>query len=108
MATTITPQTHPDHPLVGRYFKSWAGPTLSGNAIYYCDSFDPAFDFLMTPITRELDGCALTPVSPRAIDRTFHTVHEDADRMHCLWGRLTAPEENAIRAHQAKLLWLAN
>jgi hypothetical protein len=97
-----TPATHPDHPVVGHYFKAWAGSSLEGNAIYFCDSYDPRVDFWMTPINRPDDGIKRRPVSPRAIDATFHTIHEDLDRMWCRWGPLDQAEIDAIRAHQAR------
>lgn len=108
MADSIkTPATHPNHPVVGHYFKAWAGMSIQGNAIYYCDSYDPAVDFWMTPINRLDEGVKRTCVSPRAIDRTYHLVHDDMGRMFCTWGRLADEEADAIRAHQAREIELS-
>lgn len=62
-----TPQTHPDHPVVGRFFKSWSQPN-----VYYCDSYDPAIGFWMTNVA---DASDRRNVSERAIGRTFHELH---------------------------------
>jgi hypothetical protein len=59
-----TPQTDPDHPVVGHYFKGTYGLT------YYCESYDPSIGYQMNAT----DGSRRTNVSERAIGRTFHDV----------------------------------
>ena len=69
--TIYTAQSHPDHSVIGHYFKVWDG------GLAYCDSWDPRIGYWMTWISPD-DG---TPtgvrrnVSERAIDRTFHTIY---------------------------------
>jgi hypothetical protein len=58
-----TPETHPDDPVVGKYFKAYDGRK------YYCDSYDPSCGYWMTTQEGELRR---TCVSERAIGRTFH------------------------------------
>lgn len=95
-----TPETDPNHMVIGHYFKTSAG-SAKGTAIYFCDSYDPAVDFWMTPVTRTKE-VQRTNVSPRAIDRTFHTVYEDRGNVFCTWGPLIAEEIDAIRRHQTE------
>ena len=59
-----TPQTDPDHDVIGRLWSSWSG-------IYYCDSYDPRIGFWMTNIMNPTDR---RNVSERAPHRTFHAV----------------------------------
>lgn len=58
-----TPQTHPDHDVVGQYFVGWT------SEVYLCDSYDTSMGFWMTNI---LDPKDRRNVSERAIGRTFH------------------------------------
>lgn len=61
-----TPLTHPDHPVVGRFFKFWP-------RVYFCDSYDPAIGYWMTNVADPSDR---RNVSERAIGRTFHEIDE--------------------------------
>lgn len=73
-----TPFTDPDHPTVGRIFKSYS---INHNkpALYYCDSYDPNRGFWMTNVEDETDR---RNVSERAIGRTYHRVYSaKADEM---------------------------
>jgi hypothetical protein len=73
--TIITPETHPQHPVVGRDF---VGGATTGR--YHCDSYDPQMGFWLTPRQpANLDGAPLERinVSERAIGRTFHEVWVD-------------------------------
>lgn len=60
-----TPQTHPDHPTVGKYFRGY------DQIVYFCDSYDSDIGFWMTPIA---EG-ERKNVSERAIGRTFHQIY---------------------------------
>lgn len=62
-----TPATHPDHPTVGRKFKSW------DSKVYFCDSYDPAIGFWMT---EEGNPDNRRNVSERAIGRTYHRIYD--------------------------------
>ena len=64
-----TPETHPDHPVVGHDFSgtNWTDKKTSDN--YYCDSYDPRIGYWMTGIEIPEDR---RNVSERAINRTFH------------------------------------
>lgn len=67
----ITPETHPDHPVVGKRFR---GYDLKNDrpAIFFCDSHDSTGYNMVTvdePFYR-------TNVSEYAIGRTFHLVRE--------------------------------
>lgn len=65
-----TPESHPDHPVVGRTFKCpFYGKT------YFCDSWDSGCGFWMTNVDDPVDR---TCVSERAIGRTFHEVTKRA------------------------------
>lgn len=72
----MMPSDHPDHDTIGRYFISGVG------GIYWCDSYDPAIGFWMTP-ARDGDTTwsdlptKRTNVSERAIGRTFHRIYRD-------------------------------
>jgi hypothetical protein len=64
--TTIkTPESHPDHPVVGKVWRGWDGIE------YFCDSYDPRIGFWMTDVN---DPANRKNVSERAIHRTFHPV----------------------------------
>ena len=70
-----TPQTHPNHPVVGHNFGGTNNTTLK-TAIYYCDSYDPAQGFWMTNISDPSDR---KNVSERAIGRTYHKAEDRGD-----------------------------
>jgi hypothetical protein len=69
-----TPQSHPDHPVVGHRFKAWDGQ------VYRCDSHDPRVGYWMTredcPPEHFADeaGKWRRNVSERAIGRTYHEI----------------------------------
>lgn len=90
-----TPETHPDHETVGRFFVGLGG------LVYYCDSYDPHCGFWMTNIHDVQDR---RNVSERAIGRTYHQVYsfEDGKRR-----RLGIDEETADRVvAQVRPLWV--
>lgn len=62
----VTPETHPDHEIVGKKFKRYDGQ------VFYCDSYDPRIGFWMTP---EGDG-ERRNVSERAIGTNFRRVYD--------------------------------
>ena len=102
MVDLRTPQTDPDHRVIGNYLKGH-GAGLGPSEIYYCDSYDPNQGFWLTSLStadRRIN------VSERAIDRTMHTVYHNnpdkADSLYCNWGKLTAEEVEIIRNHQAQ------
>ena len=64
-----TRHTHPNHPVVGRFFIAW----IDGEQAYYCDSYDPSCGYWMTNIRDIQDR---HNVSERAPGRTFHEVYE--------------------------------
>lgn len=72
-----TPETHPDHHTVGRYF---CGP---GGTEFYCDSYDPRIGYWMTSrdcVGRDVETLTNEQrrnVSERAIGHTFHEVPQD-------------------------------
>jgi hypothetical protein len=70
--TLLTPENRPDHAIIGQIFKGHG-------FFYYCDSYDPAQGFWMTPLYDQYDAVLKRPVprtnvSERAIGRTFHDV----------------------------------
>lgn len=73
----LTPETHPDHHTVGRFFNAWDG------LLYYCDSYDPRIGYWMTALcvnpTNGVPPCNTPPrrtnVSERAIGGTFHEIY---------------------------------
>ena len=77
----LTPETHPDHDVIGRRFRFFGGE-------YICDSYATDCGFWMTPANPEQPypfDLSATPrkderrnVSERAIGRTYHRVWEDA------------------------------
>lgn len=67
-STIKTPQTHPQHPVVGHYFGANRVDHREA-CIYYCDSYDPAQGYWMTNVHEPSDR---RNVSERAIGRTFH------------------------------------
>ena len=77
-----TPETHPDHPVVGHTFAAYC-PYDSKPAVYYCDSYDTKIGYWMRredcPEEHKQDesGKWRRNVSERAIDRTFHTIYID-------------------------------
>lgn len=92
----LTPETNPDHHTIGKYFKGHG-------CLYYCDSYDTAIGYWMTPVFGEkYAGENSTPertnVSERAINRTFHEIWDigtlDEPRYECRH-RLT-PEERVF------------
>lgn len=74
MSQIKTPETNPDHAVVGKTFRAFGGD------LYFCDSYDPAMGYWM----RHVDAPAENyndqhskwrrNVSERAIGRTFHRV----------------------------------
>lgn len=87
--TLITPETHPNHPVVGLCFKGWAGQ------VYFCDSFEFDLGFWMTrvdaPEDRRQDrsGEFRTNVSSRAIGATFHAIYKDGGGLWCQYGAVS-------------------
>jgi hypothetical protein len=71
-----TPETHPDHEVVGKRFRAWDTRGLE-SATYYCDSYDPRIGYWMT---NEADPTDRKNVSERAINRTFHFIYSDPER----------------------------
>lgn len=73
-----TPETHPDHPTIGRTFRAWDGQK------YFCDSWQENLGYWMTrvdaPTERRADLHSeyRRNVTERAIGRTFHLC--DIDR----------------------------
>lgn len=89
----LTPESHPDHDVVGRYFKGFG-------VIWYCDSYDTSMGFWMTPVFGEKHAFLdkkpeRTNVSERAIHRTIWTIHrydyDDKTTFHCQ--HVLEPEE---------------
>ena len=65
-----TPESHPDHWVVGHFFSG-----SSPNTFYYCDSYDKAWGFWMTNV---YDLSDRRNVSERAIGGTFHEIYPDS------------------------------
>lgn len=84
--TIKTPETHPNHQVVGRFFKASLLNEAGDNAVFYCDSYDSSIGYWMTQLS---DPENRRNVSERAIGATYHTIWDD---QFCLWGRLP-PEE---------------
>lgn len=82
----LTPQTHPNHEVIGQLFA--AHYPQGGAGIWYCDSFDPRQGFWMTLV----NGLHRTNVSDRAINGTFHRINFDQypDRLY-VWSRFGNP-----------------
>lgn len=79
-----TPESHPDHSIVGRY---WGGHSFKHDktAVYYCDSYDPSIGFWMTNIA---DSSDRKNISEMAINRTFWEADDDGDYFLIRkWGR---------------------
>ena len=72
-----TPETHPDHPVVGRDILAHDGHR------YFCDSYDPRIGFWMTRLDCPPENLVdqnsefRRNVSERAIGRTFYVIHVD-------------------------------
>lgn len=75
-----TPETHPDHPVVGRH---WGAHSIKTDrtAIYFCESYDPQAGFWMTNIHDKSDR---TCISERAPMRTWWPA-EDRDHYWYIW-----------------------
>lgn len=71
-----TPESHPDHEVVGKTFKAWDGH------LYVCDSWEENLGYWMTrtdaPPERRADQRSefRRNVSERAIGRTFHVARQ--------------------------------
>jgi len=78
-----TPESHPNHHTVGRFFKSSA-------SVYYCTSYDPRNGFWMENVSDPLDR---RNVSERAIGSTFQPLYS-FDKA------LTEAEANWEKTHQ--------
>lgn len=77
-----TPETHPDHPVVGRYFAGYS-LQVEDSQVYYCDSYDPRIGYWLTC----LKGTERKNVSERAIGGTFHQCDDKGDYWYCSqWG----------------------
>lgn len=86
-ARIITPETHPDHPVVRRYFVGPHGRSIVGHSrgygVYYCGSYDPRRGYWMTrtdcpPEHVDDEGTEWRRnVSERAIGRTYHRIIDD-------------------------------
>jgi hypothetical protein len=91
-----TPETHPNHEVVGHLFV--ASDLMSGDSeIYYCDSYDPRQGYWMTLC----NGIKRKNVSERAIDATFHTIrfdHLSPDGTLRAWSRWGHPFNMTRRA----------
>lgn len=75
-----TPESHPDHPVVGHRLR---GPDLKQNGkniTWYCDSYDPRLGFWLQ--STEQDDRRIN-ISERAVGGTFHLIHTDD------WGEYT-------------------
>lgn len=74
-----TPLSHPDHPVIGKYFGGYSYDTKK-TEIYFCSAYDPRVDFVLEGVT--------TPeperkeVSPRAINGTFWPAYEEGEVWH--------------------------
>jgi hypothetical protein len=66
----ITPETHPDHSVVGKRFKGFSAKHDT-SPTYFCDSYDPRIGYWMTNVDDPTDR---KNVSERAIGRTFHEI----------------------------------
>lgn len=64
MSEIKTPETHPDHEVVGHDFDGWAS-----DSPYFCDSYEPRRGYWMTDISNKENR---RNVSERAIGRTYH------------------------------------
>lgn len=67
-----TPETNPDHRVVGRLFKGFG-------VIWFCDSYDTAMGYWLTPVFGDLHSWynrapERCNVSERAINATFWSV----------------------------------
>jgi hypothetical protein len=71
----ITPETHPNHSVVG---KLWISVWSEKGLVYLCDSYDPRIGYWMTPVegspTVNEYGSPIERknISERAIGRTYH------------------------------------
>jgi hypothetical protein len=78
MMNLITPESHPEHSVVGCYFAGYS--YLTGKTeIYHCDSYDPALGYWLTCVT----ATDRKNVSERAIGRTFYEAQERQDDFYC-------------------------
>lgn len=70
-----TPQSHPDHPVVGHHF---GGHSIahSKTAIFFCDSYDTSCGYWMTNVSDPQDR---VNISERAIGRTYHLAEDHPD-----------------------------
>jgi hypothetical protein len=70
--TIRTPESYPDHDVIGRWFVSHDGK------IYYCDSQD--YEGYWMTEENGTDRFRRTNISTGAVNRTFHRIHEEG---HC-------------------------
>lgn len=83
MSDLKTPQTHPNHPVVGRY---WGAQSIKHEktAVYFCDSYDPSCGYWMTNIHDKDDR---VNISERAPFRTWWLVEDKGDYYYVTqWG----------------------
>jgi hypothetical protein len=69
-----TPETHPDHHTVGKYYKAHG-------CIYFCDTYDTQTGYWMDPVFGDVHGFTGKPphrtnVSERVIGSAFHAVFD--------------------------------
>lgn len=70
-----TPETHPDHPVVGHYFAATNWGRMR-TEIYFCDSYDSRVDYFMTNVN---DASERRDVSVRAIGQTWREAEDKGD-----------------------------
>lgn len=72
-----TPETHPDHHVVGKYFGGHSTKT-DKTEVFYCDSYDTAIGYWLTSVT--IPGAPERKnVSERAISATYWPAENNED-----------------------------
>lgn len=97
MSRLITPETHPDHDTVGRYFGGYS-IRHQRTTVYFCESYDPRSGFNLRDLA---DATDLRNVSERAIGRTFFEAQDRGDHWFLsTWGAQIAKTQCPARSPQ--------
>ena len=93
-----TPETHPDHPIVGHYFKAFG-------CLYFCDSKDES-GFNMTPVLNEQNAWlpGRRNVSDMAINRTYWMVYQELEKHATLGLRISFHCQHPLTAEEREFL----
>ena len=81
----VTPETHPNHHVVGREFMGWDARRWFAESHDHCGYWMYATD----------GSGDWSNISERAVGRTYHEIYELDGRKFCSWGRVRSYTELA-------------